>query len=139
MPAIKHYLVIQAPAAKVYDAVTSQAGLSSWWTRETKAQPRVGGINEFKFGDRFFNRMEVAELEPGKRVAWKCVEAEPEWVGTTLTFDLEEENGVTTVRFGHNDWAAETDFFASCNYNWGLYMKSLKQYVETGKGMPFGD
>jgi hypothetical protein len=39
--------------------------------------------------------------------------------------------------FTHADWAAQTLFYASCNFNWGLYMKSLKDYCESGKGKPW--
>jgi uncharacterized protein YndB with AHSA1/START domain len=33
MPSIKHYFAIQAPAEKVYEAITEQDGLAAWWTQ----------------------------------------------------------------------------------------------------------
>ena len=59
-------------------------------------------------------------------------------IGTTFSFDLEEKDGNTILRFTHGDWKEETDFFASCNYHWGYYMRSLAYYCEKGKGTPFG-
>ena len=29
------------------------------------------------------------------------------------------------------------EFYAHCNFQWGKYLVSLKEYCETGKGFPF--
>ncbi len=138
MAAIKHYLIIDAPPQRVYQAVTEQTGLAAWWTQETVAQPELGAILEFTFGNRYHDKMEVLLLEPGRQVKWRCIEGDAEWVGTELIFDLAEEKGGTVLRFTHGGWVSETDFFANCNYHWGYYMRSLKLYCETGRGTPFG-
>lgn len=139
MPNIKHYLSISSPVDKVYRAVTEQEGLAGWWTLETRAKPEVGFINEFKFGEKYLNKMRITEIQPNKRVSWLCIVGDKEWVGTKFIFDLEEKDGATILRFAQNDWKDETDFFASCNFRWGFYMQSLKNYCETGKGTPFGE
>jgi uncharacterized protein YndB with AHSA1/START domain len=136
---IKHQLVVNRPLDVVYKALTEQEGLSSWWTEETIASPQKGSTAEFKFGDRYHNKMRVVELIRNRSVRWECLQGDPEWVGTTLTFDLEDVDGKTIVRFCHGNWRAETDFLASCNTHWGYYMRSLKSYCETGVGTPFRD
>jgi hypothetical protein len=80
--------------------------------------------------------MEVTELTPNKRVAWECIHSMEEWIGTTISFDLEEKNGNTMLRFAHAGWRAVTDMYASCSYDWALFMKSLKSFCETGTGTP---
>ncbi len=137
MPNIKHLLTISSAVDRVYRAVTTQDGLAGWWTKETTTDGQVGGFAEFRFGDRYYNKMEITRLEPGRRVEWKCLKGDPEWIGTTLVFDLESTEDATRLRFGHNDWRDETDFFANCNFHWGFYMQSLKQYCETGEGTPY--
>ena len=139
MPSIKHYLVIKAVAEKVYTALSKTEGLCGWWTVEAKADERVGGTAEFIFGERYYNKMKITNLLNSKKVEWKCLEGDKEWIGTTFLFDLEEKDGSTILRFSQNNWKEETDFFASCNYNWGYYLKSLKQYCETGAGIPFNN
>jgi len=139
MPSIKHYLVIKAVAEKVYTALSETEGLCGWWTVEAKADERVGGTAEFIFGERYYNKMKITNLLNSKKVEWKCLEGDKEWIGTTFLFDLEEKDESTILRFSHNNWKEETDFFASCNYNWGYYLKSLKQYCETGEGTPFNN
>jgi uncharacterized protein YndB with AHSA1/START domain len=137
MPDIKHMLVIDAPTETVYRAIVMQDGLAGWWTEEVKAETEVGGFAEFRFGERYYNKMKIIALEPDRRVEWECLEGDPEWVGTTFVFDLEAKENRTVLRFGHNGWGGETDFYANCNYHWGYYMTSLKRYCETGEGTPF--
>jgi len=137
MASIKHYLIIKATPQKVYDAITLQEGLAGWWTEETVATPKMGAIIEFKFGDRYHNKMEVTALEPTHRVTWRCLVGDEEWIGTRFVFELAEKKDQTVLRFTHSDWKSETDFFANCNYHWGYYLRSLKQYCETGIGTPF--
>ena len=139
MPAIKHYLEIPATPEDIYRALTTRDGLAGWWTRESTSGDAVGASNTFRFGERFFNRMKITKLEENRRVEWECAEGEDEWIGTTLTFDLEPGAERTTLRFTHDKWREETDFFASCNYNWGYYLQSLRHYTETGIGTPFDD
>ncbi len=146
MPNITHYLVINAPAETVYKAVTEEAGLASWWAKNTIAKPEVGFTDEFIFGDssknykgegRHHNKMLVTELVPNTLARWDCKGGDPEWIGTRLSFEMTPGEGKTELMFTHADWAAQTQFFANCNYFWGMFMTSLKQYCETGTGTPY--
>ena len=137
MANIKHYLLIKASPEKVYKALTSTKGLKGWWTLEAKTDEHVGGAAEFIFGDRYHNKMKIVELVQNKKVEWECIKGDKEWIGTNFVFSLNEKDGDTILRFTHRNWKEETDFFASCNYNWGYYLRSLKLYCETGIGTPF--
>ena len=137
MAEIRHFLNIKSSPEKVYRAITEQEGLASWWTRETIAKPQIGSIAEFKFGDRYHNKMRVIRLVPHKIVEWECLMGDKEWIGTTFRFELIPDKENTNLRFTHGKWKEMTDFFASCNFQWGHYMRSLKDYCETGKGEPF--
>ena len=134
---IRHMLLIDKPIDVVYKAVTEQGGLAAWWTFETIATPEIGAIIEFKFGDRYLNKMKVLTLEPNSLVEWECIEGDEQWVGTRFKFDLEKQGDQTLLRFFHTGCRDTTDFYAHCNYQWGYYMKSLKTYCETGEGTPF--
>lgn len=137
MSAIKHYLVIKASPGKVYKAISTTNGLRRWWTAEANADDQVGGFAEFTFGKQYYNKMKITKLIPDKIVKWECLEGNAEWIGTTFHFYLEEKDGSTILRFIHGNWKDETDFFASCNYHWGYYMRSLAYYCEKGEGTPF--
>jgi len=137
MANIKHYLLIKASPEKVYKALTSTEGLKGWWTLEAKTDEQVGGVAEFIFGEYYYNKMKIVELVQNKKVEWECIKGDKEWIGTNFVFSLDEKDGDTILRFTHSNWKEETDFFASCNYNWGYYLRSLKLYCETGIGTPF--
>src|SRR5210317_2069624 len=86
---IKHLVTIDAPIPVVYMALTEQEGLAGWWTTDTVANPIVGSIAGFRFGDRYHNTMRIEALEKGSRVEWICLDGDPEWVETTFVFELE--------------------------------------------------
>ncbi len=132
---IRHNVVIKATPEKIYEAITTEGGLANWWAKQTTAKPEVGFVNTFTFGT-FRNEMKVTQLIPGKKVEWQCIKSIDEWIGTTISFELEEKDGKTILRFSHSGWVAVTDMFASCNYDWGRFMTSLKSLCETGTGTP---
>jgi uncharacterized protein YndB with AHSA1/START domain len=138
MADIRHLLTISASAASVYRAITEQEGLRAWWTTESFAKPEIGAVAEFRFGDRYRNKMRILRLDPVALVKWECLEGDQEWIGTRFIFDLTDNDHLTVLRFCHCDWREATDFYASCNYQWAYYMNSLKSYCETGRGMPYG-
>ena len=139
MPDILHRVGINAPAQKVYAALSEDHGLAGWWTQDTRASPSVGAINRFRFGDEGYNAMEVTELIPGQRVKWKCVEGGTEWIGTEVIFDLRDEKGITVVFFAQRGWREQVEFMHYCSTKWATYMLSLKFLCETGKGRPYPD
>ena len=137
MAEIKFLLTIRAPSEVVYKAITEQNGLAGWWTLDTIAEPVVGSIAEFRFGDIYHNKMRILRLVANKEAEWECIQGDKEWIDTRFIFDLEDKGDFTVLRFAHTHWQKTTDFYASCNYHWGRYMVSRKDYCETGKGDPF--
>jgi uncharacterized protein YndB with AHSA1/START domain len=135
MPDILHKLSIGAPRERVFQALATREGLARWWTTTTEGDSVPGQTLTFRFGTHAVE-MRVDELRPGARVAWECTK-DPEWGGTKLAFDLTEENGRTTVLFGHREWPRAGEFFAHCSTKWATFLLSLREYVETGKGRPF--
>lgn len=160
MPNIHQALLIGAPAEKVYGAITSQEGLSGWWTPDAKAKAEPGTIARFPFGPTYYKEMTIVELRPFGLVKWNCIKGDGEWVGTTLTFQLvsgdkktllsahpeikgqieqlADDEG-TLLLFRHDNWKEYTPMFAECSYTWGQFLRSLKLWCETGKGRPWPD
>ena len=133
MPDILHRIGIKAAPEKVYVALTEQAGLEGWWTKETKASPNIGTILQFRFGDRGFNDMKVLEMVPNKRVKWQCVDGAKEWIGTELTFDLKQKDGSTIVLFAQRGWKEQVELMHYRSTKWGVYMLSLKRLWKKAK------
>ena len=159
MPNIRHELLIGAPVEKIYNAITSQEGLSAWWTAGTTAKSERNSIARFPFGPEYFKEMKIAELKPYAQVKWICVAGVSEWIGTTISFELQsgdkemlsnahpeakdqiqqqrKGDTITLLIFHHDDWKEYTPMFAECNYTWGQFLRSLKLLCETGKGRPW--
>lgn len=136
MADILHEIHIQAPAAKVYGALSSVPSLAKWWTSTTGGESAVGKMIEFRFNNHVVPTR-VDELSADKRVAWEIVGTGDDWEGTKVTFDLAEDNGRTRLRFGHREWKKANDFYAHCTTKWATFLLSLREYVETGAGRPF--
>ena len=135
MPDIKHAIQIDAAANRVFQLVASAEEFKDWWAADVTIDKAAGSAD---LG--FFNRSTVYRLRPGEvaaplRAHWLC-ESGKEWDGTRLLFDLAEQNGRTQLRFTHAAWAAETDYFISCNTTWGELMFRLKAAAEGKKPGP---
>lgn len=134
---IYHRLLIETPVEKVYEALTTQQGLSGWWTPDTIAEAEVGSILRFGFGPDYFKNMKVTELKPYSLVQWECIHGFEDWIGTTLTFELEPHQKGCILLFHHDGWKSYTREFASCSFDWALFFRSLKFLCEKGKGFPY--
>jgi uncharacterized protein YndB with AHSA1/START domain len=137
MAEINHLFHINAPREKVYEAISTVDGLSNWWTKETNGSSKVGDEVAFSFGNHT-TTMKVTELKPNEMVQWECVNGFPDWIGTTLSFKLDENEGKTRVRFKHDNWKEADDFLAACSFSWSKYLESMRQLCQTGKGEAFG-
>lgn len=139
MPDIMHRIGIASPAHVVYNALTTDEGLSTWWTSDTAGAGAVGSIIQFRFnggGPDF----KVVELKPDSLVRWEHSGAMPEaWMGTEVSFELTPGAGQTYVLFKHSKWKEASDFMGHCSAKWAVFMLSLKDAIETGKGKPFPD
>ncbi|WP_220348466.1 SRPBCC domain-containing protein [Alkalilimnicola ehrlichii] len=110
MADIEHIQYINAPAAVVYRALTTEAGLAEVWTRELAVEARLGAVNTFHFGDEKPTRMKIVALVTDARLAWECVDSDPEWIGTEVSFELTESAGKTSIILRHKHWREVTDF-----------------------------
>ena len=128
--------VRSATLDEVYDALTTLEGLSGWWTTDTKGNPEVDGVIEFRFGSAGGFDMKVVELHPAKHVLWEVVDGPEEWVGTTVSWDLKQEDDFTIVLFKHEGWREPVEFMYHCSTKWASFLLSLKQLLETGTGSP---
>ncbi|UYQ94961.1 SRPBCC domain-containing protein [Chitinophaga horti] len=154
MYSIHHQLLIAAPLQQVYRAITSVDGLSHWWTPRTELLSSGAPTLRFHFGNGYFKDMIITGQRENTSFHWKCVAGDPEWIGTTLSFELIHDEQVdqpemkgqveqaasdrgVVLRFQHTGWRENTPNLAECSYTWAMFLKSLKLYCETGVGKPW--
>jgi len=130
MDNIEHINYIKTSKAIVYNTITTQSGLAEVWTKKLIVKPEIGFVNEFDFDEGYITKMQVIELAHDSFVCWMCVESDPEWAGTTISFALSEENNGTKIVLKHEGWMERTDFYRWCTYHWALFLYRLKNYCE---------
>lgn len=141
MADIIHRVGVKAPVAKVFGALASIDGLSNWWTRETSGGTEPGQVIEFKFRNddgsiKGEMHMQVTKIESANAVHWRCQSGPPDWIGTSLTFELKQEGEYTILLFGHRNWESASESMAHCSTKWATFLLSLRDYVEKGRGKP---
>ena len=137
---INHQVGIKATPEEIYRALTETETLAQWWTTDARGSgAKVGDTLEFWFNKATFcQKFDVQELEPGKRVVWKSPKGQgaEQWEGTEVSFDLSRDDKQTFIQFRHSGWKESTDFQGHCSMRWAVFMLSLKDVLERGKGRP---
>jgi uncharacterized protein YndB with AHSA1/START domain len=139
MARIVFELDIDAPAARIVEALDSERGIAGWWTSDVNFAGGAGSTMTLGFPvapKPFELRVDEGSEQ---RVRWSSVgEFPPHWVGTEIAWTLRpsaDGNG-TRVHFAHDGWASDEGPLPNAAMTWGILMTSLKRYVETGTGTP---
>jgi uncharacterized protein YndB with AHSA1/START domain len=136
---IRHRVGISGSAQEIFQLLTTDAGLSKWWTTDTHGAGGPGSVIAFRFGDAGPD-FEVIELVANRKVVWRhSGEIPAAWMGSEISFLLEETEKQTFVNFRHYNWYQCDDFLAHCSTKWGIFMMSIKSCIETGRGQPYPD
>ena len=136
---INHQVGIKASPEEIYKALTETERLAQWWTTDTRGSgAKVGDTLEFWFYGSC-QKFNVKELKPGKRVTWKSPKGQGnnEWEETQVSFDLSTDQKQTFLQFRHSGWRESTDFQGHCSMRWAVFLLSLKDVLERGKGRPW--
>jgi uncharacterized protein YndB with AHSA1/START domain len=137
MADIFHDFPIRAPQAEVFLAISSPEGLDRWWTDRSDGQATIGASYRLQFGREYDWRAVVRECDAVSRFELEMVEADPDWIGTRIGFELSSADGVTQVRFRHTGWPGVTDHYRISCYCWAMYLRVLKRHLEYGEAVPY--
>lgn len=128
---------ISEKSQKVFEALSSPAGLNSWWPLESSGKPELNSNYRFYFGPEYDWEAKVIHVIPGKELIWQMTKAMTDWMPTKVGFKLTETDKGTSVYFFHSNWPEANEHFAISNFCWGQLLKGLKVFVETGEIIPF--
>lgn len=134
------FTVDQSPE-EAYAAINNVRG---WWSEEIEGH--TDKLGEFKYGYRDVHRctIAVAELVPGRKVAWRVVDNsfsfvadKSEWVGNEMVFDIAKKGDQTEVRFTQTGLVPAYECYSVCSDAWTTYIRgSLRDLIAKGKGQP---
>jgi uncharacterized protein YndB with AHSA1/START domain len=131
-------ITIEAPARRVFEALTDPEQRKEWWGSEGRFQTtlmesdlRVGGkwrMSGTGFGRPFTVEGEYRTVEPPHVLAFTWL---PSWqenpTETLVRFDLTEKDGTTTVRLTHSGLTPEA---LQAHKGWPQILGWLRDYVE---------
>ncbi len=120
----------------VFSALTDVDALTGWWTPAGGAAT-AGQTLRFLMGDQEVV-MRVEQADRPSRVCWSVLVCEPapDWVGTSISFDLEPAGAGTELRFHHHGLNPGLECFEMCHRGWTHFLASLVDYVDQGAGRP---
>ncbi|HYF03509.1 MAG TPA: SRPBCC domain-containing protein [Patescibacteria group bacterium] len=131
-------VVIEAPAAKVWEAITNKVAMKQWYFDLAEFRPEVGFEFQFEGGDEtrtFLHLCEITEVIPEEKLthSWSY----DGFPGKSfVTWELFDEGGATRVKLTHTglETFPETNpSFAWKNFEAGwndIVCTLLKNYVE---------
>jgi hypothetical protein len=85
--------------------------------------------------------MHVDEATRPTSVRWTVTDCPflPDWEGTRPTFTITAvDRDTSELHFRHHGLNEALECIDTCTRSWNHYMTSLRDYLEAGRGSPFG-
>jgi activator of HSP90 ATPase len=137
MADVLHQTGIKASAEAIYEVLTKEDGLKSWWSQHSSIDGSLASVSFYNGMVTF--KLRVAETKANEKVVWAVEGGPPDWSNTTITWTISEQDGQTILHLAHRGFPSTEGNFANVNYNWGWYVTSIKFLLEKGEGMPHTD
>ena len=128
---------IAADSVRVYRAVSEPAALDEWWTLRSSGTPTVGASYDLDFGPGYRWAAVVTRAEPGVAFELRMTNADADWTGSVVGFELAPAGSGTQVRFYHRGWPEANAHFRTSCHCWALYLRILRRHIEYGESVPY--
>ena len=135
------FTVDQSPEG-VFDAINNVRG---WWSEEIDGRTdQLGAEFEFHHKDVHRSTHKITEFVPGKKVVWRTLDSQidfvkdtTEWNGTEVVFEITRKDDKTELRFTHVGLVPTIECYGGCSGARGFYINhSLRSLITTSKGQP---
>ena len=80
----------------------------------------------------------MLEVTPD-RIVWRGIAGPDEWIDTTFTFALAQEDGETVLQFTNAGWREAVPFIGHCSTKWATFFIGLKALLEGGRSNSYPD
>jgi hypothetical protein len=131
---------VKASPDAVFDALTTVTGLAAWWNPAT-GSGQAGGELRFIMNAPEPLVIHVDEASRPTSVRWTVTDCPflPDWEGTRPRFTINRLDGdMSELQFHHEGLSGDLECIDMCTRSWNHYMTSLRDYLEAGRGSPFG-
>ena len=136
---ITHSFQLFCEPSVIVTSLTEGKHIQNWWTKD--ATVTFGkGIFHWKEYD-WTVELFLENSKDNRTVSWKCVKSNMQntnaWEDSTILFELVPNEHGTRLNLKHFNYK-NSPCYDICNEGWAFTIgKSLKSYLETGKGMPY--
>lgn len=103
----------------------------------SSGEPVLGASYELDFGPDYLWRAVVTRSMPGEAFELRLTQADSDWTGTLVGFDLSPSASGTQVRFSHRGWPEANEHYRTSCHCWALYLRILRRYLEFGETVPY--
>lgn len=112
-------------------------GIAGWWSdRVSGPAGAVGDTFEVRFPTTPVV-FELAVTEASEeRIEWAIAENPPWWQGTTIRFDISQEDEATRLLFSHRDFEPDNPVIPVITPAWAQFLANLKEVAESGVARP---
>jgi hypothetical protein len=151
---IYHQVWMNAPAARVYEAIARPESIGTWWGPQTAVRTSAGLVLEHSPGPEHGGvmRLHVLEMVAYRRIEWQCVSTHPRtspasaWTGTRISFDVSVQTppmwmapGPGTapkavLDFRHSGWDEHSAYLGLCSFAWAEVLQGLRRVCESQRG-----
>ena len=134
-------LVDQSPKEVFYAIVNPCA----WWSEEIEGSTdKLNDEFNYHYEDIHSCKVKLIEVVPDKKLVWKILDNhfnftkdKTEWIDTKVSFEISRQGDKTQLMFTHIGLIPEYECYEACHQGWTHYIQnSLKNLIETGKGLP---
>jgi hypothetical protein len=136
---IHHRIGICGSIETIYHALADPASLALWWASEARIvfedKPRLildfTGLESLSFN--------LNEDKRNYSVRLTCVKGPKAWLDSELQIALQEDVTQVFVSLNHTCLDPDHEEYIYFCTKWPVYLISLKDYIEKGKGYPYPD
>jgi uncharacterized protein YndB with AHSA1/START domain len=127
---IEHEIEVDASPEQVWDAISTGAGIDSWFMGRTEVTPGLGGSVRTVFGD-YRPQHTITAWQPGERLAFGSADPDGQRIGFELLIEG-RAGGSTVVRMvtsgflPGDDWDDEYD---SMSKGLQMFLRTLREYL----------
>jgi uncharacterized protein YndB with AHSA1/START domain len=142
-PEFVYAIYIEAPVAKVWEALTRGEHTRQYWSRYVQSEWEVGSRVEFLRADKskLSHDGKVLEIDPPRRLVM-TFDVTPEGMNeppSRVTYELEETHGATKLTVIHDGFPPDSEVLKAILKGWPYILSSLKTYLERGSAMALTD
>lgn len=133
-----HFIGAKTTKEDMFRAISTPAGLQKWWATSANGKVEEGETLNLIFNELTTLKFKYDLISPNEKLIITCFDSFKSWDNTQLVFEIEEkEDQIFLTQTHQNIPDNDIESLSYFSSKWTIYLLSLKQYLETGKGMPY--